>query len=97
METLRGLRGGPPFLQRVLGLPLDPVCPFPCSEVGWVKCVRLFSPIMVVNVYVLGSSSTAKGKAKFALAGSSQKQHTSSGSTAYYICFLEFNLDQTAR
>lgn len=64
METVRGLRGGPPFLQRVLGLPLDPVCPFPCSEVGWIKCVRLFSPIMVVNVYVLGTSSTASQREK---------------------------------
>lgn len=39
------------------------VC-LPCSEVGWVKCVRLFSPIMVVNVYVLGTSSTASQREK---------------------------------
>ena len=71
------------------------VCPFPCSEAGWVKCVRLFSPITVVNVYVLGTSKS-KGKAKFVLARSFQDQHTSSGNTAYYVC-LEFNLDQIAR
>jgi len=57
--------------------------------------VRLFSPITVVNVYVLGTSKS-KGKAKFVLARSFQDQHTSSGNTAYYVC-LEFNLDQIAR
>ena len=57
--------------------------------------MRLFSPITVVIVYVLGTSKS-KGKAKFVLARSFQDQHTSSGNTAYYVC-LEFNLDQIAR
>lgn len=79
-------------------LPLDPhtVCPFPCSKVRWVKCVRLFWPITVVSAHFLGTSKS-KEKAKFVLAGSSQNQLTSSGNSPYRVCFLEFNLGQTAR
>ena len=69
---------------------------FSRSKVRWVKCVRLFWPITVVNAHFLGNSKS-KGKAKFVLAGSSQNQLTSSGNSPYHVCFLEFNLGQTAR